>query len=87
MWLLSKNAGFCCLFGAQVSAAYALTEGDASGPAQTLLAADTESDSDPDEPGDADTDVEIDPDGVDFGQYITKSEAQWRKNKNDSWHS
>lgn len=48
MWLLSKNAGFCCLFGAQVSAAYALTEGDASGPAQTLLAADTESDSDPD---------------------------------------
>lgn len=128
MWLLSKNAGFCCLFGAQVSAAYALTEGDASGPAQTLLAADTESDSDPDsgiatlpdlteehpvtlqpapsddassgtqvvyyadpsdpdEPGDADTDVEIDPDGVDFGRYITKSEAQWRKNKNDSWHS
>lgn len=132
MWLLSKNAGFCCLFGAQVSAAYALTEGDASGPAQTLLAADTESDSDPDsgiatlpdlteehpvtlqpdeepapsddassgtqvvyyadpsdpdEPGDADTDMEIDPDGVDFGQYITKSEAQWRKNKNDSWHS
>lgn len=118
--------------GAQVSAAYALTEGDASGPAQTLLAADTESDSDPDsgiatlpdlteehpvtlqpdeepapsddassgtqvvyyadpsdpdEPGDADTDVEIDPDGVDFGRYITKSEAQWRKNKNDSWHS
>lgn len=87
MWLLSKNAGFCCLFGAQVSAAYALTEGDASGPAQTLLAADTESDSDPDERGDADTDVEIDPDGVDFGRYITKSEAQWRKNKNDSWHS
>lgn len=132
MWLLSKNAGFCCLFGAQVSAAYALTEGDASGPVQTLLAADTESDSDPDsgiatlpdlteehpvtlqpdeepapsddassgtqvvyyadpsdpdEPGDADTDMEIDPDGVDFGQYITKSEAQWRKNKNDSWHS
>lgn len=132
MWLLSKNAGFCCLFGAQVSAAYALTEGNASGPAQTLLAADTESDSDPDsgiatlpdlteehpvtlqpdeepapsddassgtqvvyyadpsdpdEPGDADTDVEIDPDGVDFGRYITKSEAQWRKNKNDSWHS
>lgn len=132
MWLLSKNAGFCCLFGAQVSAAYALTEGDASGPAQTLLAADTESDSDPDsgiatlpdlteehpvtlqpdeepapsddassgtqvvyyadpsdpdELGDADTDVEIDPDGVDFGRYITKSEAQWRKNKNDSWHS
>lgn len=118
--------------GAQVSAAYALTEGDASGPAQTLLAADTESDSDPDsgiatlpdlteehpvtlqpdeepapsddassgtqvvyyadpsdpdEPGDADTDVEIDLDGVDFGRYITKSEAQWRKNKNDSWHS
>lgn len=118
--------------GAQVSAAYALTEGDASGPAQTLLAADTESDSDPDsgiatlpdlteehpvtlqpdeepapsddassgtqvvyyadpsdpdEPGDADTDVEIDSDGVDFGRYITKSEAQWRKNKNDSWHS
>lgn len=36
------------LVGAQVSAAYALTEGDASGPAQTLLAADTESDSDPD---------------------------------------
>ena len=132
MWLLSKNAGFCCLFGAQVSAAYALTEGDASGPAQTLLAADTESDSDPDsgiatlpdlteehpvtlqpdeepapsddassgtqvvyyadpsnpdEPGNADTDVEIDLDGVDFGRYITKSEAQWRKNKNDSWHS
>lgn len=118
--------------GAQVSAAYALTEGDASGPAQTLLAADTESDSDPDsgiatlpdlteehpvtlqpdeepapsddassgtqvvyyadpsdpdEPGDADTDVEIDLDGVNFGRYITKSEAQWRKNKNDSWHS
>ena len=115
-----------------MSAAYALTEGDASGPVQTLLAADTESDSDPDsgiatlpdlteehpvtlqpdeepapsddassgtqvvyyadpsdpdEPGDADTDMEIDPDGVDFGQYITKSEAQWRKNKNDSWHS
>ena len=115
-----------------MSAAYALTEGDASGPAQTLLAADTESDSDPDsgiatlpdlteehpvtlqpdeepapsddassgtqvvyyadpsdpdEPGDADTDVEIDLDGVNFGRYITKSEAQWRKNKNDSWHS
>lgn len=115
-----------------MSAAYALTEGDASGPAQTLLAADTESDSDPDsgiatlpdlteehpvtlqpdeepapsddassgtqvvyyadpsdpdEPGDADADMEIDPDGVDFGRYITKSEAQWRKNKNDSWHS
>lgn len=123
---------FVAFLGPQVSAAYALTEGDASGPAQTLLAADTESDSDPDsgiatlpdlteehpvtlqpdeepapsddassgtqvvyyadpsdpdKPGDADTDVEIDPDGVDFGRYITKSEAQWRKNKNDSWHS